>query len=97
MRLRSFLRILASGFIGSLLSALIAQYVLKNLENIRFVNLTIFITVGLPALILCFYLDYIEESSTFLYKDNKIKSFNSLNRIARKNHKEIILIDIGSS
>jgi MFS family permease len=56
MRLKSFLSILASGFFGSLLSALIAGLIIDNFGHIR---LTIFLTVGLPALILCFFLDYI--------------------------------------
>lgn len=56
MRLLSFLRILLSGFIGSLLSTLIAEYIITSFGHIR---LVIFITVALPALILCFFLDYI--------------------------------------
>jgi hypothetical protein len=56
MRLVSFLRILASGFIGSLLSTLIAEYILTPFGYIR---LVVFLTVGLPALGLCFFLDYI--------------------------------------
>lgn len=55
-RLKSFLIILSSGFMGSLISALFAEYLLKTFE----VRLTIFFTCTLPALILCFFLDYIE-------------------------------------
>jgi len=32
-----------------------------------------------------------------LYKDDKVKAFNAINRIARKNGKKIILIDLSKS
>lgn len=94
MRLVSFLRILASGFIGNLLSTLISEYILSSLGYIR---LVVFLTVGLPALVLCFFLEYIEESPKFYYKNSKLKAFNSLNRIAKKNNREPIWIDLTSS
>jgi len=78
---------------GSLISALFAEYLLKTLG----VRLTICITCTLPALILCFFLDYIEESPKFLYKNDKVKAFNAVNRIARKNGKTMILIDLSKS
>ncbi len=54
-RLKSFLIILSSGFMGSLISALFAEYLLRALK----VRLTIFILCTLPALVLCAFLDYI--------------------------------------
>ncbi len=54
-RLKSFLIILSSGFMGSLISALFAEYLLMTFG----VRLTIFLTCTLPALALCFFLDYI--------------------------------------
>lgn len=78
---------------GSLISALFAEYLLKALG----VRLTICITCTIPALILCFFLDYIEESPKFLYKNDKVKAFNAVNRIARKNGKKMILIDLSKS
>ena len=86
--------ILSCLFVGPLVLSFIAIPLFDSGLKIRG-SLGVFCAI--PAFILSFVVSELKESAVYVYRENKILSFNILNQIAKANKLKPILIDLSRS
>lgn len=79
-----------------LIAPLITTFLANYLVEIGIQN-TLAIACTVPAVLLSMTSFLLEESSIFIYKDNKILAFNLINAIAKINQVQPVLVDLSRS